>query len=355
MKKIFDVLIVGAGPAGLFAAFEAASADLSVCIVETLDIAGGQCSVLYPEKSIYDLPGHVKISGLELSKNLIKQLERFGALVEFVFNCEVCQCVKNEDNFFVLKFSQSSEEIFAKTVIVSSGGGSFVPNKPQTKNIEIFEECDRVHYLVKNSSVYENKVIAIAGGGDSAVDWALGLSGVALKIFFIHRRQSMRCHPSSLKQLYDIAQTKKIEFKIPYIAESLEVDFSEHFQSQKFSKKIKLVLKNFDKDEADEGAFEEIEIDYFLPFFGLKSEIGGVKNFGIDFDFRKKIIVDNHMRTNIDGIFASGDIVSYEGKTKLLVSCFHEASVAVNSVLEYLAKMHGRKMTSFSYSTTKFQ
>jgi thioredoxin reductase len=341
MKKIFDVLIVGAGPTGLFAAFEAASSDLSVCVVETLGIPGGQCAVLYPEKAIYDLPGHVKISGLDLSNNLMKQLERFSALIEFVFNSEVCECLKIEDNLFALK-TNNGLEIFAKTVLVSSGGGSFVPNKPQTENLETFEKLDRVHYLVKNSSIYSKKIIAIAGGGDSAVDWALGLSGIASKIFFIHRRHSMRCHPSSLKELYEIEKTKKIEFKIPFVAEKLEADNDSG---------IKLILKNFE----DENQFEEIKIDFFLPFFGLKNEIGRIKDFGFDFDSKKKIIVDNHMKTNIDGVFAAGDIVSYDGKTKLLVSCFHEASVAINSILEYMAKNHGRKMTSFSYSTTKFR
>lgn len=345
MQKIFDVLIIGAGPAGLFAAFEAASADLSVCVSETLEIPGGQCSVLYPEKAIYDLPGHVKISGLELSNNLMKQLERFGDLIEFVFNSEICFFQKDDEkNLFQLK-NTNGQEILAKTIVIASGGGSFVPNKPNVKNLEHFEGLDKVHYLVKNSSVYKDKVIAIAGGGDSAVDWVLGLFEIASKIFFIHRRNAMRCHPSSLKALYELAETGKIEFKIPYIAEEISCENSLD------SSKMKMILRNFDNEEES----DEIEVDYFLPFFGLKSEIGEIKHWGIEFNSKNKIVVNNHMQTNLPGIFAAGDIIHYEGKTKLLVSCFHESSVCLNSILEYLEKNFGRKKASFSYSTTKFQ
>jgi thioredoxin reductase (NADPH) len=349
MQKIFDVLIIGAGPAGLFAAFEAASADLSVCISETLDVPGGQCSILYPEKAIYDLPGHVKISGFDLSNNLMEQLKRFNDLISFIFNSEICFFEKDEnEKIFKLK-NTNNQEILARTIIVASGGGSFVPNKPQVKNLQYFEKLDQIHYFVQNSLIYKNKTIAIAGGGDSAVDWALALSKNASKIFFIHRRDSMRCHPSSLKELYEIAENSHVEFKIPYIADEILLENKNPVEND--SRKMKIILRNFDNEDQK----TQIEVDYFLPFFGLKNEIGEIKNWGIEFNSKNKIIVNNHMETNLDGIFGAGDIVFYEGKTKLLVSCFHESSVCVNSVLLYLEKNFGRKKVSFSYSTTKFQ
>jgi thioredoxin reductase (NADPH) len=344
--KIFDVLIIGAGPSGLFAAFEAASAGLFVCICETLSSYGGQCSVLYPEKFIYDIPGHIKISGKDLSDNLFMQLKRFDDLIEYNFNCEINFCNNIESGLFFLKTSNNLE-IYAKTIIISSGGGSFAPNKPSTKNLEYFENLDKVHYKITDKSIYKNKIIAIAGGGDSAVDWAIGLSDISSKIYFIHRRDSLKADESSLKELYKIASSNKIEFKIPYIAEELNKD---DYEKNKENQTYELILKNFNQEDL----YEKIKIDYFLPFFGLKSDNKAIKNFGLEFNIRKKIIVNSFMRTNIDGIFAAGDIVEYDGKTKLLVSCFHESSVCVNSILEYLEKKYNKKKSSFMYSTSKF-
>lgn len=338
-NKIFDILIIGSGPSGLFAAFEACSSGLSVCLVETLDFIGGQCSVLYPEKFIYDLPGHIKITAIDFINNLMGQLDRFKNLIEFNPSSEILQIHKNEDNIF--ESSSKNQIFFSKTILISSGCGSFIPNKPLVENLEEFENLGLVHFLVNNKALYQDKIIAIAGGGDSAVDWAINLSNVASKIYFIHRRQNMKCAESSLNELYDIAKTNKIEFYIPYIS---------HKISRSSERLMKMELKNFD----DEMLIKEIHIDYFLPFFGLKADISNIKKWGLDISSKHKIKVDNHMSTNLNGVFGSGDIIEYEGKTKLLVSCFHESSVAINSVLDYLQKNHNYKKTTFAYSTSKF-
>lgn len=336
-NTIFDIAIIGAGPAGLFAAFQAGMQDLNAIIIDTLDIIGGQCSVLYPDKPIYDVAGQISITGRQLVDNLYTQMSRFNHKILLGQQIENCN-FNSEDKIFSLQ-TNAQQIIKARTVIIASGCGSFVPNKPQIENLEEFEKQDVIHYLVKNPQVYCDKTIAIAGGGDSAVDWAINLSNQAKKIYFIHRRDNFRAHPESIKRLYSIVESGKIEFKIPYVGCKI-------YKNQNISC---LELKNFNQ----ENQIDQINIDYFLAFFGLKNEIGAIANWGLKFN-KNKLNVDNYMSSNIAGIFAIGDICDYPGKTKLLVSCFHEACVAINSISNYLVENFNRKAISFTYSTSKF-
>ena len=339
-KIIFDIAIIGAGPAGLFAAFEAGSQDMSVAIIDILDMPGGQCAILYPEKFIYDMPGHVKITARNLVNNLVEQVGRFGQN-QFFFNTEIIHYDKDENGIFTLK-SKNNDQIYARKIILAVGGGAFLPNKPSIDGLQTFEDYGNVHYLVKDMSIFDNKSIAIAGGGDSAVDWALMLFDKVKKIYFIHRRDNMRAHPSSIAQL-EKRIGQKLELKIPFIAHQL-------IGCHESKRLTHIKLQHFSND----GSLEQIiEIDYFLPFFGLKSEIKWLSSWQLNCE-QNKICVNYMMQTNIDGIYAIGDICDYAGKTKLLVSCFHEAAVAVSSINNSLIENGIKKYSTFSYSSSKF-
>ena len=211
MKKInTDVLIVGAGPVGLFSVFELGQLGIKSCVVDCLDEIGGQCSALYPEKPIYDIPAYPVINAQELILNLNKQIKPFKP--EVLLSQQVVKIIDLDDSFKV--FTSSNTEISTKCIFIAAGNGAFGPNKPPIENIEKFEEKS-VFYSVKNKSIFDNKTIAIAGGGDSAVDWAIELSKSAKKIFFIHRREKLRASPKNVEILKSL-EKKNVEFIIPF-------------------------------------------------------------------------------------------------------------------------------------------
>lgn len=335
INKIFDVVIIGAGPIGLFTAFQIGMQEMSTIIIDNLEVIGGQCAILYPDKFIYDIPGHEKITARDLITNLEAQAKQFSTN-EFLLGQEVISF--NEYESYFQLFTNKGATIFARTIVIAAGCGSFNPHKPDIKNLEKFEK-EFVHYLITDLSLFKNKKIAIAGGGDSAVDWTVMLAPLAKKIYFIHRRSEMRAHPHSLQQLNQLVEQGIVELNIPYIGHELIGE----------AKLEKIILKNFSDHEIQ----IECEIDYFLPFFGLKSDINNIKNWNLMIE-KNKINVDYNMATNLKGIYAVGDICYYPGKTKLLVSGFHEACVVANSINSYLIKEFDKKMVSFSYSTSKF-
>lgn len=336
-QKVYDIAIIGAGPVGLFAGFQAGVNELKTIIIDTLDTAGGQCSVLYPEKFIYDVPGHEKITAQDLVDRLNAQCNRFNH--DYLFGNQVVD-LKKEEEIFTLKTSKGLL-IKTRTILICAGNGSFNPNKPDVIGIENFEGKS-VLYFIDDIKKFHNKIVAIAGGGDSAVDWAIMLAKhnqAPKKIYFIHRRQEMRCHPNSLAELQSLVG-ENFQFKIPFVAKELKG----------INNLESLILKSFCSEET-----EEIKIDYFLPFFGLKGDIEGIKNFGINFN-KSKIPVDySNMSTNLEGIYAAGDICEYKGKTKLLVTGFHEAAVACNGISDYLSEKFHKEKKVFEYSTTKLK
>ena len=340
MNKIYDIAIIGAGPVGLFCGFQAGVNNMNAVLIDTLDVVGGQCSMLYPEKFIYDVPGHEKITAQNLINNLKKQCDRFDH--DYLLGNQVIE-LKKEDDCFILK-TNKDKIIYSKTVVICAGGGSFNPNKPAVENIDKFEDRS-VFYLINDLKKFHNKNVMIAGGGDSAVDWSLMLMNhefAPKKVYFVHRRSEMRCHPSSLEELKNL-ESDRFEFKIPYVLENL-IGCHEKGELQSVS------LKHFE----DENDRQHIEVDYLLPFFGLKGDINAIKGFGLEFN-KTKILVDYAtMKSSIDGVYAIGDICEYHGKTKLLVSGFHEASVACNSIDEYLSRNFDRQKRAFEYSTSKF-
>ena len=338
--KIYDVAIIGAGPVGLFAGFQCGLNNMRAIIIDTLDIIGGQCALLYPEKNIYDIPGHHEITGKTLIDNLKKQCDRFNH--EFLLQNQVLT-IEKIDNIFQLK-TDKNIIILAKTILISAGNGAFTPNKPDIPDIAHYENKS-IFYLINDIQKFKDKVVAIAGGGDSAVDWSSMLikNKIAKKVYFIHRRHDMRCHPNSLAELHALSENGDLEFQIPYVVEQL-IGNCETGELHEIS------LKNFNNQELKTS----IKVDYFLPFFGLINDMSIIKNWGLEIN-KNKICVDySSMATNVEGIFASGDICSYNGKTKLLVSGFHESAVACNAIDQYLVQKFDKKAEAFYYSTSKF-
>ncbi len=324
-----DVLIVGAGPAGLFAVFELGQLGIKSCIIDSLDCVGGQCSSLYPEKPIYDIPAYPKISAEKLIDNLSCQIKPFDP--KYILGERVDEIQTKEDNFFVK--TSKNNLIKTKCILIAAGNGAFGPNKPPLDNIEEYEEKS-VFYHIKDKSMFNNKRIAIAGGGDSAADWAVELSEIAEKIFFIHRRKKLRAAPSTVEKLFELEKKKKIEMVIPY-----QIDSINGSKGQMESLKVK------DLDENEKN----LEVNFFLPFFGLSSDLGPIKNWEIEIEKNLLKINQSNCQTSINGIYAIGDICTYPGKLKLILTGFSEAAIAAHSCYK---RLFPDKVLHFEYSTT---
>lgn len=332
---MYDVAIIGAGPSGLFAGFEAGMLGLKAVIIDTLPYAGGQCSALYPEKPIYDIPAIPAIKAEDLTQNLLKQIEKFQHTMEL--NTFVESYTKEQGGTFTLHAisHKTSKIIQAKTIIIAIGGGSFGPNRPPLEGIQDFEE-QSIFYMVNNKERFRNKNVMIAGGGDSAVDWAILLAEIA-NVSIVHRRNKFRAHESSLKELDALITSGKIALHAPYQMKSINGHNG--------------VLKSITLENIGDGATKNIEMDYLLPFFGLSMEIGPIKNWGFDFEEKHIKVEPSTMMTNIEGVFAIGDIVTYRGKLKLILCGFAEAATACYAVRSYL---NPNKSFHFEYSTTTF-
>lgn len=333
---MYDVAIIGAGPSGLFAGFQAGMLGLKTIIIDTLSYAGGQCSALYPEKPIYDIPAIPAIKAEDLIRNLLQQIEKFNHQMQF--NTFVESLEKNPDGAFTLKAKSNGIDlsINSKTIIIAIGGGSFGPNRPPLDGIELFE-AKSVFYMVNNKKHFEGKNVVITGGGDSAVDWALLLSDIA-NVSIVHRRNKFRAHESSLQELERLINLGKITLHVPYKMHSLVGSNG--------------ILSNIVLENIDDSSFKTIQADFLLPFFGLSMDIGPVHSWGLEFDDKYIKVEPSTMQTNINGVFAIGDIASYAGKLKLILCGFSEAATAC-----YAARKHifPEKSFHFEYSTTIFK
>ncbi len=330
MKKInTDVLIVGAGPVGLFSVFELGQLGIKSCIVDCLDEIGGQCSALYPEKPIYDIPAYPVINAQELILNLNKKIKPFNPKV--LLNQQVEKIIDLDNSFKV--FTSSNNEISTKCIFIAAGNGAFGPNKPPIKNIEKFENKS-VFYSVKNKSIFDDKTIAIAGGGDSAVDWAIELSKNAKKIFFIHRREKLRASPKTIDTLKSL-EKKNVEFIIPFQLDSI---------NGKSGVITDLIVKDLDNNK------KKINTDFFLPFFGLSNDLGPIKNWELEIEKNILKVDQSTCKTSKDRIYAIGDVCTYAGKLKLILTGFSEAAIAAHDCYN---TVHPEKVLHFEYSTTK--
>ena len=305
MKKT-DVVIIGAGPVGLFAVHQLGIKGLKAVVIDNLDKAGGQCIELYPDKPIYDIPAVPECTGEELTKNLIEQIKPFNT--EFFYNERVDEVKQDKDNWIVK--TNNNNEFTAPNIIIAGGVGSFEPRKLSTKDTEKYEGKS-IFYAVKNKDEFKNKNISIFGGGDSALDWTLELSKFS-KITLIHRRNEFRGAPHTLSEIKKLENEGKISIKTPCQLESIEGD-----------KNVESILIKF-----DDGKTEKIKTDTILSFFGLIMKLGPIAEWGLNMNKKTIEVNSENFETNKKGIFAAGDICSYPGKLKLILSGFHEVALA---------------------------
>lgn len=326
-----DLVIVGAGPAGLFSIFEAGMLKIKAHVIDTLEVIGGQCTALYPEKPIYDIPAHPKVGAAELVELLEAQAAPFHPV--YHLNQRVEKFVKNTDGSFTVSTSKDTQ-IECKAVIIAAGCGAFGPNRPPLEGLEKFEGTS-VFYAVRNKSEFAGKKVVIAGGGDSAVDWALSLAEIAAKVYVVHRRDKFRCAPENADQMKKLAAAGKIDLVIPFQLEGLEGNDG---------KLSAVLVKDFD------GNVKKLEADYLLPFFGLAMELGPIANWGLNLN-KSHIEVDpSTMRTSIEGVYAIGDIATYKNKLKLILTGFAEAASAAHDIYKIV---YPDQLFHFEYSTSK--
>lgn len=330
--KIFetDVAIIGAGPVGLFAIFECGMVGLSCHVIDSLEEIGGQCTALYPEKPIYDIPAYPEITAADLIENLEKQAAPFKPI--YHLNQQVVS-YRDKDAKIEL-ITSTGTLIKAKAVIIAGGAGSFGPNKPPLENLETYEGKS-VFYMVRQKQDFAGKNIVIAGGGDSAVDWAISLASVAKSVQLVHRRDKFRAAPESVSKLKKLAEKANIEMVVPYQLKSLEGEKGQ----------INGVTV------ADmKGNIRTLKADILLPFYGLAMELGPIAEWGLDLDHHHIVVDPTTGRTNKDKIYAIGDIALYKNKMKLILTGFSEAAFAAYDIYRLI---HPDHPLHFEYSTTK--
>ncbi|MBN8530703.1 MAG: NAD(P)/FAD-dependent oxidoreductase [Alphaproteobacteria bacterium] len=326
-----DIAIIGAGPVGLFAIFEAGMLKMRCHVIDALDMAGGQCSALYPEKPIYDIPGYPQIEAQELIAKLDEQASPFAPVYHFGQRVEK---LERHEGGFLLTTSKNMK-IQAKAVIIAAGCGAFGPNRPPLPGIEAYETTGGVQYYVTRREAFRGKKVVIAGGGDSAVDWAISLSELASKLYVVHRRDKFRCAPESASKLKELANSGKIEMVVPFQLEGLEGTGG---------KLSGVAVKDLD------GHVKTLEADVLLPFFGLAMELGPIAQWGLQLDHNHIAVTQSSMETSEKGIFAIGDIAHYPAKLKLILTGFAEAAQACHAAH---AIVHPDTALHFEYSTSK--
>ncbi len=329
-QHVTDIVIIGAGPVGLFAVFEAGMLKMKAHVVDALDMVGGQCAALYPEKPIYDIPGHPSVLASELVEKLSQQAEPFSPTYHLGQRVEKVQ--KTDAGFTVT--TSANNVISCKVILIAAGCGAFGPNRPPLPGIEAYEGKS-VFYLVNKREDFRGKKVVIAGGGDSAVDWAISLAELTEKLYVIHRRPKFRCAPESASKLQALADAGKIEMVIPYQLARLEGT------NGKLSSVVVATM------EGDERA---LPADMLLPFFGLSMELGPIADWGLNLTSNHISVTQSTCETSMPGIFAIGDIATYEGKLKLILNGFAEAAMACHAAYKIV---HPNEALHFEYSTTK--
>lgn len=326
-----DVVLIGAGPVGLFAVFECGMLKLKCHVIDALDMIGGQCAALYPEKPIYDIPAHPQVTGQELIHNLCKQIEPFHP--KYHLGQQVTEIAQSGETGWIVRTSKGTQ-IQTKTIIIAAGVGAFGPNRPPLENIESFEGKS-VHYYVGSRESYRGKKIVIAGGGDSAVDWAISLSEVADRVSVVHRRPKFRAAPESEARLMALAESGIIDMVVPFQLSGLEGS-----QGQ---------LTNVMVQSLD-GETKVLPADVLLPFFGLSMNLGPIAEWGLGLENHHISIDPLTAATNRPGIYAIGDIATYPHKLKLILTGFGEGAQAAHAIRKHL---YPDEIVHFEYSTTK--
>lgn len=330
-KHETDVVIIGAGPVGIFAIFECGMLKMRCHVIDTLDFPGGQCTALYPEKPIYDIPGYHRIDAAHLIEKLKEQAAPFGPT--YHLGQQVTKIGKMENGKWKIVTSKKTE-IVTKAIIIAAGCGAFGPNRPPIPSIEEYEKTGSVVYLVHKKEDYRGKKIAIAGGGDSAIDWTLSLADIAEHISLIHRRDKFRCAPENADKIKKLAAEGKIDLVVPYQLKGLK---------GQQGKLQAVIVEDLDQHT------KEIPADVLMPFYGLAMELGPIAEWGLNLD-KKHVSVDpSTCGTNLPGIYAIGDICTYKGKLKLILTGFAEAAIAAHSAYNIV---YPGQALHFEYSTT---
>lgn len=324
-RNVYDVTIIGGGPTGMFAAFYGGLRQMKVKIIESLPQLGGQLAALYPEKYIYDVAGFPKVRAQELVNQLKEQMDLFSPTV--CLNESVDTLEKQEDGTFKLVTNQQIH--YSKTVIITAGNGAFQPRRLELENASQYEEKN-LHYFISDLEQFAGKRVLVCGGGDSAVDWSLMLEPIAQSVTIVHRRDKFRAHEHSVEQL----KKSSVQVKTPFVPVELVGD--EHAIRQVILEHVK------------EGTKETIDVDAVIVNYGFISSLGPIKNWGLDIE-KNAIKVNSRMETNIPGVYAAGDICTYDGKIKLIACGFGEAPIAISSAKTYIdptARMQPAHSTS---------
>jgi thioredoxin reductase (NADPH) len=325
-----DAVIIGAGPVGLFQVFELGLLEIKAHVIDSLPVVGGQCVELYPDKPIYDIPAVPVCTGQELTDNLLKQIEPFEPT--FHLNQEVTLVQRREDGRFNLETSLG-QKFITKTIFIAAGVGSFQPRTLKVEGIEAFEGS-QVFYRVKNPSQFEGKNLVICGGGDSALDWALALAGKAESVVILHRRDDFRAAPASVAKMKEMCDNFEMQCIIGQVS-GIET---------KDDKLSELKVTGAD------GVTRRLPLDDLLVFFGLSPKLGPIADWGLDIERKQlKVMSTEKFETNVPGIFAVGDINTYPGKKKLILSGFHEAALAAFGAAAYIFP---EKKIHMQYTTT---
>ncbi|WP_322971009.1 NAD(P)/FAD-dependent oxidoreductase [Faecalibacter sp. LW9] len=323
-----DIIIIGAGPTGLFAVFEAGLLKLRCHIIDALPQPGGQLAELYPKKPIFDIPGYPSVGAGELIDNLMEQIKQFEP--GFTLSEQATTIDKQEDGTFIVTTNKGTQ-VHGKAVAIAGGLGSFEPRKPLIENLADYEEKG-VEYFVKNPEQFRDKKIVIAGGGDSALDWSIFLAEVASEVTLIHRRNEFRGALDSVDKVIELKQQGKINLVTPAEVVGIKGD----------GKVEAIVVEK-------EGETFDLATDYFIPLFGLSPKLGPIAEWGLEIE-KNAIKVDNSLdyQTNIEGIYAIGDVNTYPGKLKLILCGFHEATLMCQSVYN---KLNPGKKFVLKYTT----
>ncbi len=329
-----DILIIGAGPVGLFTVFEAGLLGLNCTLIDNLDKPGGQCAELYPEKPIYDIPGVPFQTAQEHVDALLEQIKPFNYDLHLSERVDLIEEITLENESFWKVKTTEDKEFISKNIFIAAGAGSFEPRRPPN-----IEDPDKylgkgVEYAVRSVDKYKNKNVVIFGGGDSALDWTVELSKVAKLVTLVHRRDAFRGAQHTEEQMRALVEKGKVNLLTPYLINSIEGD--DIVQS--------ITLKNFESN-----AIEDYEADELLFLFGLNKKLGPILDWDIDLNGKKIKVNTENYQTNKDGIFAVGDINDYPGKLDLILSGFHETTLAVQ---EAYKRIHPGERVPFGYTTS---
>ena len=329
-----DIIIIGAGPVGLFTVFEAGLLGLNCILIDNLDKPGGQCAELYPEKPIYDIPGVPNQTGQEHVDALLKQIEPFKYDIHLSERVESIEEISYEDDKYWKINTTEEKEFISKNIFIAAGAGSFEPRRPPNiVDPDKFLSCG-VEYAVRSVEKYKNKEVFIFGGGDSALDWTVELSKITKSITLVHRRDAFRGAQHTEQQMRNLVKDKKVKLLTPYLIDSIIGD----------KKVTSITLKNFETNN-----IESYKADELLFLFGLNKKLGPILEWGIDLNKKKINVNTENFQTSKEGIFAVGDINNYPGKLDLILSGFHETTLAVQ---EAYKRIYPGKRVPFGYTTS---